>query len=181
MAKNHGVAVEEAYKDFVCPVNAPKAVERLLSGIPKQYLSGLGSVVLTNTGGLSRGRRRQKTRSRKRRVAIPDARGLYHQEWRGTPAWIEIFVDNVLGEWPAWELRIPFFRDMAIAEVLFHELGHHIHRTQAPEYKEREDVAEKWERRLVRTYFWPKYWYIVLPLRLVGLVLKPFQHSRRKS
>ena len=181
MVKNHGVTIEEAYKNFVSPVNARKAVDRLLSGVPKKYLSGLKTVVLTNAGGLSHGRRRRKTRSRKRKVAIRDCGGLYHRKCKGAPAWIEIFVDNLCAEWPTWVLRIPLCRDVAFAEVLFHELGHHIHKTQAPEYKEREDVAEKWERQLTHIFLWPRYWYIMLPARLVALALKPFKRLRNKT
>lgn len=181
MPKNHGVTIEEAFKDFIPPVNARKVVDRLLSGVPQKYLSGLKTVVLTNAGGFSHTRRRRKTRSRRRKVAIRECSGLYHRKSRGAPARIEIFVDNLCAGWPSWVLRISLCRDVAFAEVLFHELGHHIHKTQAPEHKEREDVAEKWERQLTDIYLWPKYWYIMIPARLVALTLKPFQRLRNKT
>ena len=181
MASHHGITIEEAFKDFVPPVSARKVVDRLLSGVPQKYLFGLKTVVLTNAAGLSHDRRRRKTRSRKRKVAIRECRGLYHRKWKNEPAWIEIFVDNLCAGWPIWVLRIPPCRDIAFAEVLFHELGHHIHKTRAPEYDEREDVAEKWERQLTHIYLWPKYWYIMLPARIVARALKPFQRLKNKT
>jgi hypothetical protein len=50
---------------------------------------------------------------------------------------------------------------MVLGEVLFHEIGHHIHYTQAPEFREREDVAEDWKKRLSKIYFRKRYWYFV--------------------
>ncbi len=41
-----------------------------------------------------------------------------------------------------WWLRIPLIREGKIADVLFHEIGHHIHFTCRPEYREKEDVAD---------------------------------------
>jgi len=58
-------------------------------------------------------------------------------------------------------LKAPYFADNALGEVLFHEIGHHIHTTQAPEFKECEDVAEKWRKRLTRIYFRKRYWYLL--------------------
>jgi hypothetical protein len=181
MGDNHGIIIQDAYRDFVPPVNAQRTVGRLLSGIPGKYVSGIKTMVLTNAGGLSHDRRKQKTRSRKRKVPIRESSGLYHQEWHNEPAWIEIFVDNLCQRWPSWTLRIPFLRDLAFAEVLFHELGHHIQKTHVPEFKEREDVAGKWSERLSRHYLRRRYWYL-MPL-LFGLVfiLKPFRNTKKKK
>ena len=43
--------------------------------------------------------------------------------------------------------------EMGLREVLFHEIGHHIHTTVRREHREREDVADVWKLRLVRNYF----------------------------
>ena len=175
MSDQHGVTINEDYNNFVPCCNAHKSVDRLLSGVPRKYLSGLKMVVLTNAGGLSRGKRRQKTLSRKRKVAIRDCGGLYREKWMGRPAQIEIFVDNVVKNMPPLLLRIPFFCDLCFAEVLFHELGHHIHRTQVPEFAEREDVAENWGERLEHYVLRRQYWYIFSPVRFVVLLVKRFK------
>ena len=177
----HVVTIEEVYKNYSPPVSAKRTVSRLLSGIPNKYLAGLRTVVLADAGGLGHNRRRRKTRSRKRKVAVRECGGLYHRKSQNKPAWIEIFVDNLLAEWPTWVLWIPICRDLAFSEVLFHELGHHIHRTQAPEYKEREDVADKWRIKLNGYYIKRRYWYLVPLLYLIARALRPFRSSAKKE
>jgi hypothetical protein len=65
---------------------------------------------------------------------------------------------------------------MVLGEVLFHEIGHHIHYTQAPEFREREDVAEDWKKRLSKIYFRKRYWYF-LP---IAYMLYPFSWLIKK-
>ncbi len=181
MKDKPSVIIEEAHRNFKPFVRAQKSIDHLLSGTPHKYLSGLKSIVLTNSDNLNHERKRRKTLWRKRKVAIRESRGLYHQKWQGQAAWIEIFVDNTIRDWPSWTLAFPFFRDFAFAEVLFHEIGHHIHRTQAPEHREREDVAEKWGERLTLYFFRRKYWYITFPVRFMSLLLNPFCHFWSRS
>ena len=70
----------------------------------------------------------------------------------GSQPWIEIFVDNVLRGWEkGWWLKLGFLREGQIGDVLFHEIGHHIHYTVSPEYREKEDVADRLEGELLDT------------------------------
>jgi hypothetical protein len=127
--------------------------ERMLASIPPKYLVGLSEVVLTNSSGLPRKLRRSVTKARKRKVRIAEVRGLYHPAWHGSRAWIEIFVDNTLKNWEkGWWLSVRFYRESLIGDVLFHEIGHHIHATAQPEFREKEDVADGWKLRLTRQY-----------------------------
>jgi hypothetical protein len=50
---------------------------------------------------------------------------------------------------------------MEFGEVLFHEIGHHIHAVHIPAYDGKENVAEDWSRKLVRQFFRKHYWYLV--------------------
>ncbi len=178
----HNVIIREAYKNYMPPVAAKQTINILLSRLPQNYLHGLHEVVLTNSAGLNRNRRRGKTISRKQKVAIAECSGLYHQKWHNHEAYIEIFVDTVIDGFPSILIRIPFFRDMAFSRVLFHELGHHLHKTQAPEYREREDVADNWERKLTKYYFRNKYWYLMPILYIARLIIKPLNSFiKRKS
>ena len=181
MRDSHGIIIQDAYRDFIPAMNAQRTIGRLLSGIPAKYVSGIKTIVLTNAGGLSHDRRRQKTLSRKRKVLIRESRGLYHQKWQNESAWIEVFVDNVCQGWPSWLLRIPFFSDLALADIVFHELGHHIQKTQVPEFKEREDVAEKGSKRLSRHYFWRRYWYLMPLFFGIWFILKPFRSPKKNG
>ena len=73
--------------------------------------------------------------------------------------WIELRVDKIvegLRGTPRW---LPIARDIVFGHVLFHELGHHIHRTIRPEHTEKEDVADNWAEKLNANFIRKKYWY----------------------
>ncbi len=180
-----GPEIIVAFQNYAPPFDAEKAVRRMLRDVPPKFLHGLHTIVLTNVSALSREERDRKTWGR-RRVTLGEALGYYSQEWQGKPARITILVDNLerrLGR--AW-LRVGLIRDMELSEVLFHELGHHIHRVHRPEYEGRENVAEKWSKRLARKFMSGRYWYlfaIFAPIvLLVGLgkdIAKLYRRIRR--
>ncbi len=167
MKETHGVYIREAYKDYTPPFDAVKVVDRLLNGIPKKYLAGLHTVVITNMGHMSREERRRKTKSRKRKVILSQRGGSYCEQWKGEPAHIQLILDNIIGRRPKWLLRFPYVQDTALATVLFHEIGHHIHKTQAPESRERENVAEDWCTKLLGLYIDKQYGYLQKPMNAV--------------
>jgi hypothetical protein len=169
--------VVEQYKGYTPPVDVAKSIRILLRYVPRRYLAGLGMVVLTNSGALSHNMRRQKVKHRGRKIRLKTSRGSYYRPWKGQPARIQIFVDNTLEGMSGRVLRIPPVRELLLGEVLYHEIGHHIHRTSKPEFKEPEDVAEKWGTRLGHDFLVKRYWYL-LPLLYpmyfcVELVTKP--------
>lgn len=160
------VKIIENYRNWQPSINAGIIVRRLIDTIPVRYLIGLHSIVLTNSSGLNHQQRHTKTKSRGKKVAISSALGSYHQAFRGKPATIELFVDNIVNHSFRKFLWIPFFRDFAFAQTVFHELGHHLHVTQAREFKEKEDVADKWARKLSVMYFRRQHSYL-LPIAWV--------------
>jgi hypothetical protein len=164
------VEIVEHYRDWQPPSRVRSVVEDLLGATPSHYLRGLRSVVLTNSGSLTGPRRRGKTRSRQRKVAVSRCLGLYHGAWRGQPAHIEIFVDNCLAPLPVRLRRVAIFQELQLGPTYFHEIGHHIHSTVAPEHCEREDVADRWSRQLFRAYFRQRHGF----LRAALVVARPF-------
>jgi hypothetical protein len=136
----------EAFHDYAPPFDATKIVGRMLRDVPRQFLLGLDSIVLTNVAALSRQERERKTRGRERRITLGEARGYYGQAWKGEPARITILLDNFEKRFGRSWLRIGIVRDLDFSELLFHELGHHIHRMQRPEYEGRENVADNGAR-----------------------------------
>ena len=133
------------------------------------YCRGLDCIVLDNFSGLSRTQRMGSHVARKRKVPRSQALGFYCREWKGTPASIVLHVDKIVesARKSRLPLGVPFLRDFWFGLVLYHELGHHIHRTVKPEYREREDVADNWAKRLSANYLRKRYWYlmpIVVPL-----------------
>lgn len=164
------VIITESYKDYIPPINAAAVIRELLRYVPPKCLIGLERIVLTNTFDLPRRRRRSKTWARKRKVKVVEACGLYHSKSDDQPAWIEILVDNL---WQ-YEIRvcrmIPFLKHVVLADVLYHELGHHIHHTLRPEHQERENVADEWSARLGAHFVRKKYWYLRPLLHLISRI-----------
>jgi hypothetical protein len=118
-----------------------------------------------------------------RRVALGDTLGHYRQEWRGEPAHITILLGNLEKRMGRKWLRIALFRDLELSEVFFHELGHHIHRVHRPEYKEREDVADKWSKKLASRFIRGRYWYLLplaVPVTLVVGIANSISNLDRK-
>ncbi len=141
----------------------------MLRETPQQFFYGLHSVVITNSGALSRKERDRKTWGR-RRVALGDALGYYSQEWRGEPAHITILLDNLETRMGRKWLQVGLVRDIELSEVFFHELGHHIHRVHRPEYAEKEDVADKWSKKFAGRFIRSRYWYLyplAVPITLI--------------
>lgn len=166
------VAIREFYNNFVPPRYVRRLVYNLLSSVPEKYLHGLDSVVLTNQSGAPRRKRLGKVTSRKRRVSQKGVLGLYHGATAGKLAWIELYVDNIVTGIEYHPL-IPFGRTSCFGFVLFHEIGHHVHATIRPEFREKEDVADNWGKKLLRNYVSTRYGFIPKPaLRVIGWILK---------
>lgn len=162
MAKfESSIEILEYYKDFEPPIDATAVTRKLIDNIPQKYLLGLGQIIATNLSGMSRRELNKKIKSRGRKVSMTNVCGLYHHRTASSSAWIEIFVDQIADLELSFFQKIPFLREMAFAEVLYHEVGHHIHTVLQPEYRDREDVADEWQIKLKRLYAKKKYWYLM--------------------
>lgn len=142
------IVVRENLGEYRPPFDVSATIERLVGSVDPKYLAGLEAVVLSSRSSLNRKGRRRASKSRGKKVWVRDCLGLYERPRRGQPAWIELFVDTILAGATLRSLRFRFVQETVVAETLFHELGHHIHATQAPEHADPEDVAEKWRSRL---------------------------------
>lgn len=179
--------IVEAYRDYTPPYNVRRDVEMLLRHIAPENLIGLQSVILTNSLGLSRDERRQKTWTRNRKVRLNDCFGWYSRSTQPSGARITLLLDNIFRGAKKFDLRFAPFRTMSLAGVLYHEVGHHIHATRRPEYRGREDVADVWKEKLTTKFMRERYWYlfpIALPIKLIidikGDVLRLVRYVKRR-
>lgn len=177
-----GPQVIVTFSDYEPPFDVASTTQRILDSVPRQYLTGLGAVVLTNASGLPRKRRNSNVKARQRKVRLSAAIGLYHPAANGNRAWIEIFIDNTLRGWEkGWWLRVPFIRESKLSDVLFHEIGHHIHFAVRPEYREKEDVADVWKVRLERNYHQQRFSWVRIVSRLVPPFLGQYLKRQRQK
>jgi hypothetical protein len=169
------VAVYENYRNYIPPHGVRSSIENLLSAIPKEFLGGLESVVLTNSESIGKGKTyRIKGRKYSRRACA----GFYHRRHKGNQPWIEIVVDKALNNTPNIILWIPAIRAALLSDTLFHELGHHLDATVGSPAPSGEAAAEAWKKRLSKTYFRKRCWYIIGPLKLI---LSPFKELQVAS
>jgi len=159
------IPIHENYGDYKPGVNTRRIVKKLIASIEPEYLQSLGSIVLSSQCHLPRKKRRKKFLSRGSKFSTSEIQAYYHAQWRGQPAFIELYIDKILAPLPFWIRRFPLIGFFTIGKVFFHELGHHIHRTRRPEFKEKEDVADQWSRKLMKSAFRKRYRYAVPILR----------------
>lgn len=150
-----------------------------LALVPSDRLAGLGSVTLRDRDNLTRREKRRRRGRGSSRSPLTETLGVYYPRHSNRPAKIELFIDNIFSRRPRWVQKVNFMRDLYFTSVLYHEIGHHVHSTSAPEYEDREKVAEKWREKLQRAYFQAKYRRYLPLLRALRAVLKSIQWVRR--
>jgi hypothetical protein len=170
------IPIHENYKNYRPPRYVLRTVTRLLADLPKNYLSGLQSVVLSDSAAVLRG---ETIRIRGRRTENKNCLGLYHRRHRGEQPWIEIIVDNVIRDWPRAVMWLPFVQDMVFSTTLYHEVGHHLDRTIGAPARGGEAAAEAWKDRLQRRTFEKRYWYLVPIARILRAMLRRFDSKAK--
>jgi len=146
------VKIIEDYYNYYPPVHVYRSLEVLLRYVPEEHLRGLRRIILTNSEQLQGQKMRN---SEKRRIRPEDCLGLYGG------GYIRLIMDQIFEPYPEIFLLVPLFKTYAIGEVLYHEIGHHIHQMQEPGFRDRkEEVADEWSDKLMRTYLKQRYWYL---------------------
>ena len=120
------VEIYENYREYVPPKWVRPAVERLVGSLGPEHTAHLDSIVLTNAACLPKGK---TNRVKGRKYTNQECRGFYHHAQGGRRAWIEIAVDNTLKPFSHRTLPLNVLRDLVIGQVLYHEIGHHLHET----------------------------------------------------
>jgi hypothetical protein len=171
--------IVESYRDFTPPAQIRKMVDNLLSYVPPKYLVGLKKIVLTNRSALPRDKRRQKVWGRGRKYRLAESLGSYSRAWKSSPATVWLYVDNIVSADPAWVLRTPLLRYTRLADVLYHEIGHHIHAVHRPVHDGKENVAEDWSRKLSGRFLRRHYWFLMPILFPLSFATKMVRRMRK--
>lgn len=165
------VRVSTDYGTFRPPVDFTRSVGRLLRSVPSKYLTGLDSVILRDSSGLTREERKKSGADSGK---LP--KGAYYRGSGSTPPRIHLFIDN-MAQWSKRPLQLPVMRDFIIAKTLFHELGHHIQDRIEPRHKSHEAAAKEWARELTSSFLRDQYWYWVPLMKLVTGINRLFRRS----
>ena len=160
--------VQENYKDYIPQVNVKKTVQILLNYVPPEDLAHLQFIVLTNTAALSRARKRQRRSSG---APLSRVMGRCYQRWKGQPAYIELYVDNILKDVSWYDLRLPMFRNWMFAKILYHEIGHHVQVLSNAKLVKEEVFAEKYAASLKKSFSRQRYGYLRFLLPLIKVCL----------
>lgn len=165
------VKLEEQYRDYIPPLRVHRSLRLLLRYVPEEHLIGLNKITLTNSEQLRS--IRGKITSEKRRFRPADCQGLYRK------GHIFLIMDQIFSQYPeTFLLLVPPFKTFVIGEVLYHEIGHHIHRLEEPGYRNnREVVADQWRDKLMQLFLKQRYWYLARAARLVRPLLRPIEAS----
>jgi hypothetical protein len=170
------IEIRENYRAFLPPPWFRPTVERLLKSLRTEQLGGLQSIILTDSASIGRGKTRRVGGKKFHRN---ECRGFYHRQWRGRPAWIQLVTDDIIkgSGYPTSLLHFQLFRDLAVAEPLYHEIGHHLHETVGSTTPGGEEAAEYWRKRLSKSYGRSRYWYVRPIFAALRPIIRLFRHT----
>jgi hypothetical protein len=139
------VHVEKKYTTSV-PFDVERRVRRLLKSVPADHLIGLDEITIVD---------------RVTHAKDKESGGLYWQRQGREPARIEIGISAVYRGVPRVVLYLPPVVDFILANVLYHEIGHHHQQSvHGIGKKAAEAFADKYRKeRIGKAFFW---WLIIL-------------------
>ena len=122
------------------PLNIEKLVKNLLKKVPSEHLIGLDVISIVD-----------QVTHKKNKLAG----GLYWQKVGRDPALIEIAIEEIYGGMPRLCFFVPFIPKFMLANVLFHEIGHHFQQvTHGVSKQEREFFADNYKKHMLKRAFW---------------------------
>lgn len=130
------------------PINLEKRINKLINYVPQKYLIGLDSIVIID-----------------KIVRKKDTAGLYIPKNKNELPRIEIAIDTIFNKVPTILLYLPFYSNFMIANVLYHEIGHHyqFQYKSGIKKKEQEYYADKFCKKMLTRAFW--WWsFVFFPL-----------------
>lgn len=124
--------------------NIEKIVAKLLRVVPKEDLVGLERIVIVD------------------QITKEETLGIYKYKHNFKPTSIEISFKSIYKGMPKFLFFLPFIPKFLLADVLYHEIGHHYERNffHGIGKKEREKFADNYGKKMSKKAFWG--WLILL-------------------
>jgi hypothetical protein len=95
-----------------------------------------------------------------------DCQSFYHLATKKRKAWIELIVDNILGQRSRLLMLFTVEIERRLGRALYHEISHHLD-ARCRRHGNREDAAEQFGLEQWRVFFQTKYRLFVPILRLI--------------
>ncbi len=163
--------IVEKFHDFTPQTDIKKTILRLIKCVPKKHMHGLKYVFLTNKKAINSVNNEAKHEN----ATLLGLKGQYFKSPVEQESYITLFVDNIIEDQEVCQnitlpviLRIinyfidktNFKMDFKFSVILYREIGHHIIETQHMNFNGVENTEEIWTVKLMKRYFYRKYWYI---------------------
>ena len=159
------IRIEKHYQARI-PLAIEALIRKLLLKIPKEHLIGLGAIILVD----------QVTHTRNKKST-----GLYWQRKGQELAKIEIAVTAIYKGMPRFIFYLPFIAKFMLANVLYHEIGHHYqYSTHGITSKGGEDFADKYRKQMLKKEFF-LWGLLLLPISPLVQWLNRAQRKRTKG
>ena len=127
------------------PLKMSAMIRSLLKMVPSEHMIGLESIVIVD----------QILDKRK------DSLGQYRKGMESNSSEIWLSLELIFEGMPRMVLSMPFVPKFMLANVLYHEIGHHYrYKTHGISNASSEDFAEQYKKKLIIKAFKP--WLIVL-------------------
>ena len=139
--QNMNIKIDNQLQNKIFWFNIEKNIRKLLGVIPKEHLIGLERITIVDE---------IKDRKAKRLA------GVYEKKNGVRSATIELSVKSIYKGMPKIFFFLPFVAKFTLADVLFHEIGHHYHHN----YKHgigkarKEKFAENYRKEMLKKAFW---------------------------
>lgn len=144
------LSVEDRLENSLVGFITARRVKKLLRVVPREHLIGLEKIVILN----------EIRDKKKRRVG-----GIYREKSNEQPCSIELAIDRIYHGMPRILFFLPFAANFSLADVLYHEIGHHYHKifTHGVKQHKQEHFAENYSKEMVKRRF--KWWsFVFMPL-----------------
>ena len=160
--------IKASYQNYHPPGNPEKSIRILLKYVPDKYLRGIDVIILRSSKDVNRATRREDFKGPKTTL------GTYHHRHGNSKPYIELYIDTIIEKYGPLR-KIPMVRNIAIGETLYHEIGHHIHQTIKPEYRDKERTADDWSKYFNKKLFKRRYFYMYPVLYAIHFLHKGYK------